>query len=230
MGCSHSNNVTGKPYADTITVYIDNQLKWLNKQERWKKRIVLLGTELSGKSTIYKQIDCIYNDDQHFNLDKYSYLVDDIRNQCISVILNFCASINDQENIERIKDNESKCNLKELGNIIIHIWSMNTQKIILNNKNNNINSISYFLDKIQDIMDTNYILTQQDILNHHHKFHSTLEMEFEIKETAFHIIDINYKQFQYRKMYLFDGFTAIIFVAALSGYSTNNEKNMNEMK
>ncbi len=217
MGTSNSTKVSRD---------IDNHLEQNRVSECMKWGIILLGTPSSGKTTIYKQLDCLFNDNGKFNIDKYLYIVDIIRRECILFILAFCKTINDEQSIKRIKDYQSNSNLKQIGNILQKIWTINKTKIAFTYRDNqDIMSISYFLDKIEDVMDIKYKLTEKDVLNHHTKSNIITELQLDIKDSLFKIIDnVN------KKMYLFENVRGMIFVAALSDYCMMHKSNMNAMR
>eukprot|EP01084_Bolivina_argentea_P143250 251617_1 len=226
MGCSSSTELTGEP--DDITIAINKWIYMHDRRNRCINRILLLGTESSGKSTVAKQVSFIYNNGSNIQT---SAMIENIRAQCISFILKFCKIIDDNQSIEKIQYHESQHQFNEIGNIIQSIWSKHRHKIMKNNKyDQDILSIAYFLDKIQYITDDNYILTERDILSHHCKSHSALQIEYEFKEYEYCVIDINHKQMCRKNLYIFDNVDGLVFVAALSDFSTNNDYNINAMK
>eukprot|EP01084_Bolivina_argentea_P273657 466208_1 len=81
-------NINSQQTSDTTTNEIDDMLDITEREQRYTKKLMLLGANASGKSTLLKQLDRIYNSDNNFyestQIAQYTHI---IRENIISSML-----------------------------------------------------------------------------------------------------------------------------------------------
>jgi GTPase SAR1 family protein len=79
--------------------------------------------------------------------------------------------------------------------------------------------IDYFMNRIDELVKNDYIPTQEDILRCRVRTTGIVELEFAIEQNKFVVIDVGGQRNERKKwMHCFDKVTAVIFVAAISEY------------
>eukprot|EP01084_Bolivina_argentea_P199483 341337_1 len=167
MGNSnHPRNYHTYQNHDPITIQINNRLRIDRNSHRREKKILLVGAESSGKSTISKQIEFIYkinNNESTYLTNGYrQYILTQIREQCIKFIVNnFAVSKYYDQDIAVYLNQHNKCDLVKIGNLIQDIWRLHKMKIKRKTANNSFYEyMSYFMNKITEIMCINYTPTE----------------------------------------------------------------------
>ena len=99
--------------------------------------------------------------------------------------------------------------------IMITIWNKRSEFQI-------IDSVKYYLDKIDEIKKSDYIPTENDILQCRVRTSGAVIERYIIDKAVFEMYDVGGQRNERKKwIHCFDGVTAIIFVAALSEYDQN---------
>ena len=80
-------------------------------------------------------------------------------------------------------------------------------------------SAKYFLDKLDEIGQTGYLPSTQDILRTRVKTTGIVEINFSFKDLNFRVFDVGGQRSERKKwIHCFEDVTAIIFIVALSEY------------
>jgi guanine nucleotide-binding protein G(o) subunit alpha len=80
-------------------------------------------------------------------------------------------------------------------------------------------SAKYFLDKLEEIGQANYLPSTQDILRTRVKTTGIVEINFSFKDLNFRVFDVGGQRSERKKwIHCFEDVTAIIFIVALSEY------------
>jgi guanine nucleotide-binding protein G(o) subunit alpha len=80
-------------------------------------------------------------------------------------------------------------------------------------------SAKYFLDKLDEIGNSNYLPSTQDILRTRVKTTGIVEINFSFKDLNFRVFDVGGQRSERKKwIHCFEDVTAIIFIVALSEY------------
>lgn len=232
---------------DEITEAIDNKLRteYENNKLNRDKCAILIGPKNSGKTTIMKQfyftqIMANNNNDNQINNDIFGD-IDDILNEiiknCIATICTLSELIpdDDQNNfryhhrnkssITNILKTNDEMDLDIIKPIIIKLWKTKKYKQSYALKNllapQLPDNMDFFLDKIDEIMDTQdrYSVTDEDHVMYktsNHKicrYHGNLE-----GINGLHLVDFGDMMPRSKRLGIFENVDGIIFVSALSDY------------
>ncbi|KAI8991299.1 guanine nucleotide-binding protein alpha-2 subunit [Mycotypha africana] len=216
---------------------IDKQLKLEKKRAAREIKILLLGAGDSGKSTIIKQMKVIHHDGfsktecENFRLMIFTNLVGSMQ-----------ALIESMQRLKLTVDNEQ--NWKYLSyfehtapfHISIHepfpkkyyepLFSLWKDKSIRNtfeqghtfafNEN-----IKYFFDQLDRLFQPGYMPTNADIVHCRIKTTGIVETQFKQGSVIYRMFDVGGQRSERKKwIHCFDNVSAVLFVAALSGYDS----------
>ncbi|XP_071505575.1 guanine nucleotide-binding protein G(s) subunit alpha-like [Diadema antillarum] len=85
-----------------------------------------------------------------------------------------------------------------------------------------IDSAKYFLDKLPDIQEPDFVPSEQDIVRTRKVTTGVVETWFDIKNVTFHMLDVGGQRDERKKwIQCFSDITALIFVVACSGFDLN---------
>eukprot|EP01083_Nonionella_stella_P009397 27105_1 len=217
----------------------------LNKQA---KKLLLLGTGSSGKSTLFKSLKIITKDQNMETETTEARHV--IRQNCVAGILtllkksqelydenpeqNGCCLVNmDDEIVSAIQlvvnyGSESFSEVldynevSELGKAIYMLWSLDAVRATFDRRGNTYSfpdNMDYFFGKVREIMLENYTPTVEDSLKCRVRTTGMIEYKYDIKENEFILYDVGGQRNERKKwISLFDNVDALIFVVALNGY------------
>ena len=213
---------SGANYTDPT---IDARLRRDKKDDMKCKKLLLVGSPHSGKTTIWKQLQNIHGDSIDSKEDKKFKPKDDIRQNCIDDILTLCEINGDQKSIELLEElsigNES--DLPQIANVISNAW--NKYKITYIHRFNHgqdgyifNDNMQPIFDRIEEIMSDEYVPTMQDITNSKSHYSASIECTFTIKGTSFGLIDAPYRITKDIN-HCFEHIAAVIFVASLADYA-----------
>ena len=124
----------------------------------------------------------------------------------------------DMSQLSTINDDE----LEDLGKAISFLWSLEGVQATYNLRQyySLYENIDYFLNKAEEIMNTNYVEpSNEDALKCRIKTTGILEKQYKIEGQKMNLFDVGGQRNERRKwIQLFDGVDVVIFVAALNHY------------
>lgn len=202
-------------------------------------KILLLGTGESGKSTIYKQIKILHKNgfsEPEARLVKgFVYA-----NMIISMVklvkgaqklgLNFTDENLDRANsfseltehsvITKVTSDEAW--FREVGcPDMMELWKEEAIQYVFQRKSefHVYDGFGHFITQIERISQPSYLPTQEDILFTRVKTTGVSEIEFQVNNVKFRVIDVGGQRSERRKwIHQFEGVTAVLFVVSLSEY------------
>eukprot|EP01083_Nonionella_stella_P065273 170891_1 len=217
----------------------------LNKQA---KKLLLLGTGSSGKSTLFKSLKIITKDQNMETETTEARHV--IRQNCVAGILtllkksqelydekpeqNGACLVNMDEEIvsaiqlvvnygsesfsEALEYNE----VQELGRSIYMLWSLDAVRATFDRRGNTYSfpdNMDYFFSKVREIMMENYTPTVQDSLKCRVRTTGMIEYKYDIKDNEFILYDVGGQRNERKKwIHHFADVAAVLFVCALNHY------------
>ncbi|KAJ3440398.1 guanine nucleotide-binding protein g(o) subunit alpha [Anaeramoeba flamelloides] len=229
----HSNSKLIEKRLKNLKVFIDNEIK-----------ILLLGPGDSGKSTVVKQMRLINGLD--FDQEEREDFVDKIR---FNVVQNMKALVfamdkfgveySNKTNLQAskyfklISPTNSTWNETVYDNIKTLWEDQGIQKVFNKGSEFHLNDTSkFFFDTIDTINRNDYVPNDQDILCSRIKTTGISEIQFEIDEIAFRVLDVGGQRNERKKwIHCFQNVTGLIFVVAISQYDQvlYEDENQNRM-
>jgi len=227
----------------------DRQLNQeLNKQkskDKYIKKLLFLGSGGSGKSTLFKQLRTIHGNG--WSREDRLTFVDHIHAQiieqmklaieCIEFLageeygddskipddFNAFQELSDEAQnavtiLQSVKD--PKLN-DEIAGACKTLWNEEKIKSIYEQRATMKieDSSAYFWDKIDEIIKSEYVPDETDILLVRYRTTGVIDQRFTIKKNVFHIFDVGGQKSERKKwIHCFESVTAVIFVASLSCY------------
>lgn len=202
------------------------------KDEKQKIKLLLLGAGESGKSTIFKQMKILYN---------YKAITDEERRKFTDAVYQYVITgtkgllkhVTDATGkpIDTIKDKEAFELVQMLpessrvdptiGKAIASLWAdPEVQDVFSRRSELQITeSIKYFMDSMDRVMDVNYLATANDHLYVRVRTTGVTTSNYDINGVRFEMYDVGGQRNERRKwIHCFEGVNAVIFVAALSEY------------
>lgn len=212
---------------------IDKTLDVERKEYEATIRLLLLGAGESGKSTFAKQMQIINLNG--FNKEERQLWIPDIYSnvrESISTILNAMKTLG----ISFVSDTKNSCServLEKCSEVPFtpsQVFFKDCQLLwkdadVLNcyNRSNEyhlIDSAKYFLDKLNELSDDEYLPSDQDILRCRLITNHIKQIKFVQRDVKFHLFDVGGQRSQRRKwIQCFNDVTAIVFITASSGYN-----------
>lgn len=233
MGCTSSMN-SDEREAQERSKALDKQLKEDAERAAKDVKLLLLGAGESGKSTILKQMKIIHMDGySKEDFEQYREVVYSNTIQSLATIIRAMETLNIPfgdsnrerdagmvlDKISRMADTEPfEADLLEA---MKRLWSDNGVQTCFNRSNEyQLNdSAKYFLDKLDEIGQANYLPSTQDILRTRVKTTGIVEINFSFKDLNFRVFDVGGQRSERKKwIHCFEDVTAIIFIVALSEY------------
>lgn len=236
MGCGQSTDYGGGNEMNrTRDKEIEAQLKKEKKDLESTVKILVLGAGESGKSTLVKQMKIIHGD---------GYSSSELEDMGVSILENIrdslCNMTNAMDTLAIEYDDPKTAELAKLfndedANTIVEqedfsqemiaaskkIWAdKGIQRVYLRrNEYHLLDSCCYYLDDLDRIFSENFAPTVDDALRVRVRTTGILETKFKYENLIYKMIDVGGQRSERRKwLQCFDDVTAIIFVAALSGY------------
>ncbi|XP_006819306.1 guanine nucleotide-binding protein G(s) subunit alpha-like [Saccoglossus kowalevskii] len=219
---------------------IDRFLKTSGKtfwdfQKRCMK-LLLLGAGESGKSTIMKQMKILHEDG--FSDEERQAIVDVIRRNLHDAIMTITMAMSTLTPSIELSNSDNQCKVKYIQDemrinernydfpqiFFEHVqclWDDDgvRQCYERSNEYQLIDSAKYFLDRADKIGKEDFVPSDQDILRSRSITTGIFQTRFSVKGVHFHMFDVGGQRDQRMKwIQLFNDTTAIIFVAACSGY------------
>jgi len=247
--CSSSSPSPAEKAAKQQTAAIEKQLKNANKIESDKVKLLLLGAGESGKSTIFKQFRVLYGAPRsEEDLQFYASAVRNNITVLVKKLLPLVATLGLEGQLEPHEraayetltaDISSEgaappllpvARQKELRTLFrSHAWaSVWAHRSTVNA----IDAHRLYVDELDAIAAPGYVPTVQHIVNARIRTTSPTKEEFDIHGRRCEIYDVGGQRSERKKWFpLFDDVTAVIFVAALSGYDQmlQEDRRMNRL-
>lgn len=189
-------------------------------------KLLLLGAGGSGKSTLFKQMITIYG--KGFGeLDRKNYIPIIYNNIVVSMKI-LC---DQSEHFGEVQATEAKNTLKAtpdeapvnetLGALMKTLWAdPGIQATFDKRAKYQLNdSTQYFMDKLDEVMQKDYVPTEQDVLRSRVPTTGIVENHFEIDGNQFKMFDVGGQRSERKKwIHCFENVTSVLFVAAISAY------------
>jgi len=208
---------------------VDVQNEEAFKKEQEKIKLLLLGAGESGKSTIFKQMKVLYG----------APLTDDERRQVTPVVYNntisamkilvdhtynfgYEGNVNATDALKKISLIDDNADIDmETGQAIKDLWSDPGVLKTWDRRNEFqiVESVKYYFNEIDRIMQPDYLANQQDLLYARVRTSGIVTERYMIDGSVFEMYDVGGQRNERKKwIHCFDDVTAVIFVAALSEY------------
>lgn len=226
---------------------IEKQILMDSRNINNELKLLLLGTGEAGKSTFIKQMQIIHGTG-YSNEDKQLFVKLVYRN-IFQAMQNMVRAMNllnidyDQDCVcEKAKlieniDIETITTFQTpYAEAIKDLWDDRGIQECYNRRREYhlTDSAKYFLDKIDEITEIDYLPSEQDILHLRVPTTGIIEYSFDLGEVKFRMVDVGGQRSERRKwIHCFENVTSIIFLAALSEYDqvlfeSENENRMEE--
>lgn len=190
-------------------------------------KLLLLGAGESGKSTLFKQMITIYG--KGYTDEERKSFTSIVWNNTIQAIKTLSEKSELYGKVKTAKEAKKAVDvLKEdaiiepnLAKVIFSLWQDPGIQATYENKSafQITDSGKYFLDRIFVISAPDYIPTEQDILRTRVRTTGIVENAFEIDGNQFRMFDVGGQRNERKKwIHCFENVTAVLFVAAVSGY------------
>lgn len=194
-------------------------------------KLLLLGAGGSGKSTVFRQVKILYgggyDEDERLTL---AVTIHQNMVQSIKKIVDQCAKyepLNDEDvttRISKLPDDGPYKDVEDIGSLIKDLWGRDAVKLAYSQRANYqlpTDTIHYFFDKAQDIMQDDYLPSQEDLL--HCRIHSTgvksETFSMEDDSLQFRLLDVGGQRSERKKwVRCFENVTAVLYVVAISEY------------
>lgn len=227
MGCLQSLEVQQD-------AQLDNALDSLRQNDKFTRKLLLLGTGNSGKSTIFKQLKQIHGEkfQKKDRIDGLSTIYDSVLGQ-IKAILHkrgqFAEKSDDYSLSEEVKASadfiqglprESEID-EEIARHIDILWKSPAIQLTFENRDSLsiVDSCPYFFDDIERIGDIDYLPSDKDLLMVRSPTTGVTTARFEIQNNVFEIYDVGGQRNERKKwIHCFDTVTAVLFVTSLTCY------------
>ncbi|KAL7025236.1 hypothetical protein ACKWTF_013406 [Chironomus riparius] len=230
MGCSFSSEELKEQRR--INNEINQQIRRERRESMRERKLLLLGTGESGKSTFIKQMRIIhgsgYSDDDKRSFIKLIYQnISMAMQSMIQAMESLKIEYSDEKNIEKAQQILSHdliptqnvqpslmCAIKEL-------WAdAGIQECYERRREYQlIDSAKYYLNDLERIEKDDYLPTEQDLLRARVPTTGIIEYKFKLDNIYFRIVDVGGQRSERRKwIHCFENVTSIIFISALSEY------------
>ncbi|KAI3595889.1 heterotrimeric g-protein alpha gpa3-like protein [Moniliophthora roreri] len=214
---------------------IDKQIEDDSKRFQQEHKILLLGSEESGKSTILKQIRIIHKDGfpESERVLYRSVVSRNVLDSAHAIILAMrkisvdCSIYSNRVLADKIMDYRLDKSTAfvlspEIADAINQLWQDPVILKIMGEHGSDfylMDSAPYFFSQVLRIGSPDYVPTEMDILRARQKSTGITETRFSMGQLSIHIFDIGHQRLECRKwIHCFESVTSIIFCTALSEY------------
>ncbi|CAC5408086.1 G protein alpha q subunit,Guanine nucleotide-binding protein subunit alpha-11,Guanine nucleotide-binding protein G(q) subunit alpha [Mytilus coruscus] len=222
---------------------IEKRIKRDKRDLQEEVKVLLLGTNQSGKSTLIRQLKIVHG--VGFSEDEIRSFIVPIHHQIVTTIQDLIFAMDllkiDYKNPEN-KENARKLMQKEYTNVrtfakedintIKKLWSEPwLRQCCKEGREYQLSdSQRYFMHHIDRVTESNYLPSLLDILHSTVHFHGIAEYLYHIGDLLLRIIDIRGPRTERRKwIHYFENIPALMFIAALSDYDQIEIYNTNRM-
>ncbi|CAG9806756.1 unnamed protein product [Chironomus riparius] len=230
MGCSFSSEELKEQRR--INNEINQQIRRERRESMRERKLLLLGTGESGKSTFIKQMRIIhgsgYSDDDKRSFIKLIYQnISMAMQSMIHAMESLKIEYSDEKNIEKAQqilshDLTPAQNVQlSLMSSIKELWAdAGIQECYERRREYQlIDSAKYYLNDLERIEKDDYLPTEQDLLRARVPTTGIIEYKFKLDNIYFRIVDVGGQRSERRKwIHCFENVTSIIFISALSEY------------
>jgi GTPase SAR1 family protein len=205
---------------------VDKAISSSQHSDQQINKLLLLGAGESGKSTLFKQMQKIYG--KGFSEGERKNYTSIIFN---NMVLSIKMLVQQAAHYGGVKNEDAKrvvLEVKEehpvdlqLGPYMKIMWQDPGVKAAYEHRSRfQLNdSTEYFFSRIDEIMQPNYIPTEQDVLRSRVPTTGIVENSFEIDGNSFRMLDVGGQRSERKKwIHCFENVTAVLFVAAISAY------------
>jgi GTPase SAR1 family protein len=208
---------------------LEQQMSADHNMDQQVNKLLLLGAGESGKSTLFKQMITIYGkgypegERKTFTSIIYSNIIASMKTLCQQSEYYGIVSTENQLS-KQIVENELKGDEEidpKLGEHLLALWNdTGIQETYEQRSHYQLtDSTKYFLDRLEEIMQDDYIPSEQDVLRSRVRTTGIVENEFEIDGNQFKMFDVGGQRNERKKwIHCFENVTAVLFVAAISEY------------
>lgn len=238
MGCQTSSQAQTPDGADpdqvkkleNINASLDKDNKKKQEKESEVRKILLLGSGESGKSTVFKQMIKLFG--KGFNdVDRMNYksaivenIVEGIRKMIIGA---------QNEKLDLLEENVASAqyvleNFRKIQQLtpesaghIKKCWSDPVIKQVFNNRGkiHVIDACAYFLDNIDAIAEAKYVPSDEDLLKVRVRTTGMIQEEFDLQGVKMRMMDVGGQKNERRKwIHCFEDVTSVFYIAAISEY------------
>jgi len=249
MGCCASQPTTEQDSRiKSANTEIGSSMKNAERLNKQAKKLLLLGTGSSGKSTLFKSLKIITKDQNMETETTEARHV--IRQNCVAGILTLLKK--SQELYDHNPEQNGSClvnmddeivgaiqlvvnygsesfsevldynEVEELGRSIFMLWSLDATRATFDRRGNTYSfpdNMDYFFGKVREIMSEDYTPTVQDSLKCRVRTTGMIEYKYDIKENEFILYDVGGQRNERKKwIHHFADVAAVLFVCALNHY------------
>ena len=232
--CKNCDSISERSVERKLNRKIEKELKIDKRNTRLQKKLLLLGTGESGKSTFIKQMHIIHKKGFSTDEERKTY-IDVIHQNVLNAIQKIVRAMSvlniefesdlSREYSQLILDmNVSVLTDQKYVNAIKHLWSDSGIQECYNRRNEYqlTDSAKYYISDIERITSKEYIPSQQDILRARVPTTGINEYEFKLNSIIFRMVDVGGQRSERRKwIHCFEDITSIIFICALSEFDQN---------
>eukprot|EP01083_Nonionella_stella_P170206 578743_1 len=218
------------------------------RRDTERKKLLLLGTESSGKSTLFKALKIATKDPNMETEHEKSLPI--IRHNCVAGIITLLKK--SQQLYDKDPDANGACLVhmdddittqiqlvvkygseafaedydEQLGECIYSLWSLDAIHATFDRRGAKYSypdNMDYFLNKVREIMSPNYAPSMEDVLKCRMRTTGMIEYKYHRKSNRFIIYDVGgQRNERIRKKWIhqFADVAAVIFVCALNHYQT----------
>mmetsp|Transcript_25579 Transcript_25579/g.33461 ORF Transcript_25579/g.33461 Transcript_25579/m.33461 type:complete len:352 (+) Transcript_25579:135-1190(+) len=186
-------------------------------QNVWK--ILLLGIENAGKSTIFRQLNHVHGEGSARNRDR-KFMVSEIHRQILMKIRTLCSKLPESEisgaMMEVLHIDEYSCINADVANLIKTVFTENFESW---KHDDFFTSLNHFIISIDRISQPNYIPSHEDLLHLRVPTVGVRTAKINVNGYAIEMYDVGGQTNERRKwIHFFDDVSAVTFIASLSDY------------
>ena len=230
------NNKQNKIHAENYKLeakrndLIEEELSVNYFYDKYVHKVLVLGAGESGKSTLFKQFKLIYGhkSDAATYRSHVSIVHHNIHSSLMQLITNIdrvTSKLTDEKTIaavEHVSNTTSNAPIQEYYKEAKIIWQDEEIQDLYKNHRSNFylyESTKYFLDKLDDINEIDWVPDDQDMLRTRVRTTGIVETSFNIGNETFKVFDVGGQRNERKKwIHCFENVTAVLFLAAISAY------------
>lgn len=230
MGCVASQHTRGFSVHDASKNEVDEQLAMMQEEESNHYKVLLLGPGEAGKSTVLKQLKCIYKGGIPLAEQRMHGMA--IRRntiQCMQAIIEAIVplqielrgeAVNAAARVEKL--DEAAELTPEVVKDITLLWRDEAIKEAYNERHKYwlLDAAAYYFDNVGRFASEAFAANEEDMLMARARTSGIMVTQISDGMHKFSVVDVGGQRSERRKwIHCFDDVKAIIFVVALSGYN-----------